>query len=362
MLVVRCIRAELVGLTAIKTGKLHELYASWRNMVKLQSTYRELRERHPYLDSRYAREATFKAKSPHEPLILPKDLFRVVWTGKRFARFFLRIPTESRKYLWLPMRMRPEDEEYIQHATLADSKITKHGRRFFLHLTVKRKMLATKVSSLLAVDLGERILATAVLWRDSQASPTRWFYGRQARGIRRHYAWLRKRLGERRLLKEIRRIGSKEQRTVRDLCHKISRQIVNTAEQNDAAIVLGDLKGISRRTRGRRMNRIVANMPHNMLTRMVLYKAAWAGIPVITASEAYTSRTCPRCGSGGQRPHQGLFRCPACAYNANADYVGARNLAERTARWFTVGALRVQAQEGGMTYDENSQVPYQTKR
>ena len=189
----------------------------------------------------------------------------------------------------------------------------------------------------------------------------RWFYGREARSVRRHYAWLRKRLGERRLLKEIRRISDKETRTINDLCHNISREIVNTAKEHHAAIILGALKGIRKRARGRRMNRIVSNMPYLKLSQYIEYKATWEGIPVVTTSEAYTSRTCPRCGSEGRRPKQGLFQCPACRFEANADYVGARNLTERAARWFTAGALRVQAQKGDMTCDESPQVSQQPK-
>jgi putative transposase len=189
----------------------------------------------------------------------------------------------------------------------------------------------------------------------------RWFYGREARSVRRHYAWLRKRLGERRLLKEIRRISDKEKRRINDLCHKISREIVNAAKEHRSAIVLGDLKGIRRRARGRRMNRIVGNMPYLKLSEYIAYKAAWEGVPIIYGNEAYTSRTCPRCSSEGRRPHQGLFRCPACGFEANADYVGARNLTERAARWFAAGALRVQAQKGDMTNDESPQVSQQPK-
>jgi IS605 OrfB family transposase len=253
------------------------------------------------------------------------------------------------------------NEEILHEADFGDSKLVKRGGRFFLRLTVKREVGSAHVSGLLGVDLGERYLATAVLWQGHQANMPRWFYGRKARGVRRHYAWLRKRLGERKLLNEVKRISSKEHLVIDDLCHKISREIVNTAKQNHSAIILGDLKGISQRARGRRMNRIVGNMPFRKLSVYITYKASWEGIPVITTSEAYTSRRCPRCSSEGRRPHQGLFRCPACGYEANADYVGARNLTERVARWFAAGALRVQAQKGDMTNDESPQVSQQPK-
>jgi IS605 OrfB family transposase len=361
MLAVRCVRAEVFGLTKIKTRRLRDLYAVWQSMTKTPSTYRELRNRFPYLDSRYARAASYNLPSRKEPLHVPKDVFHIVNVDGKFAHFFLRIPTEAREYLWLPLRMNRHLEAVVHGGDYGDSKLVRVGDRFFLHLTVKRQAKTTEPSSLLGVDLGERNLATAVLWQGSQVSLVRWFYGREARGIRRHYAWLRRRLGERKRLKEVKRISGKEQRTINNLCHNVSREIVDIARLHNSAIILGDLKGIRARARGRRMNRIVGNMPYLKLAHYIEYKAAWEGIPVITTSEAYTSRTCPRCGSEGRRPKQGLFQCVACGFEANADYVGARNLTERAARWFAAGALRVQAQKGDMTCDESPQVNQQPK-
>ncbi len=104
------------------------------------------------------------------------------------------------------------------------------------------------------------------------------------------------------------------------------------------------------------MNRIVSSMPYLKLSKMIEYKASWEGVPVIYANEAYTSRTCPRCSSEGRRPHQGLFRCHSCDYEANADYVGARNLAEMASRWFDAGAIWGLVQKGDMTSGESPQV------
>lgn len=45
------------------------------------------------------------------------------------------------------------------------------------------------------------------------------------------------------------KIGRKERRVVDDLLHKISREIVNRAKEENAIIVLGDLKGIRKKKR-----------------------------------------------------------------------------------------------------------------
>ena len=160
-------------------------------------------------------------------------------------------------------------------------------------------------STVLAVDLGERYIATSVVIAKGIIKNPR-FYGKQVRGIRRHYCWLRKRLGKRKLLSVIKRLGSTEKRKVNAVLHKISRDIVDEAKEQNAYITIGELKGIRKSAKGRRMNRIVSNMPYYKLTQMIIYKAEWEGIQVVKVSERYTSKTCHSCGKRGKRPFQGL--------------------------------------------------------
>ena len=77
------------------------------------------------------------------------------------------------------------------------------------------------------------------------------------------------------------------------------------------------------------MNRIVSNMPYYRLTQMITYKAQWEGVPVYKVNERNTSKTCHRCGAEGKRPFQGLFKCPSCGLEYNADLNGAVNIAKR---------------------------------
>ncbi|MGC8936714.1 MAG: RNA-guided endonuclease TnpB family protein [Candidatus Methanomethylicaceae archaeon] len=164
-----------------------------------------------------------------------------------------------------------------------------------------------RCSSILAVDLGERFCATTVLW--CQGVMKAQFLGKEIRGVRRHYAWLRRRLQERGLTQVVKRIGCKERRVVNAILHRVSKWIVSLSLATNSYI-LGDLTGIRRRAKGKRLNRIISNMPYYRLTKMIEYKAMLVGIPVITTSEAYTSTTCHVCGCEGKRKTQGLFLCP----------------------------------------------------
>jgi IS605 OrfB family transposase len=253
------------------------------------------------------------------PLSIRNDLIKISENKK-----FVRIPVKGRRGgVWLPVK---GYEEIPSDCKILESKIKKKNGYFIILLTIQKEItLKTSYSSILAIDLGERVIATAVL--SSNQRPI--FYGREIRGIRRHYSWLRKRLGERKLLKKIKQLGNKEKRIVDYHLHKISKAIVSLSHQTNSLIVLGDLKGIRKFVKGKRMNRIVSNMPYYKLTKYIEYKANWQGIKVIKINEKGTSHICSRCGSEGKRVKQGLFVCKNCGYKVNADYNGAKNILKR---------------------------------
>ncbi|MEM3621829.1 MAG: transposase [Candidatus Methanomethyliaceae archaeon] len=170
---------------------------------------------------------------------------------------------------------------------------------------------------------------------------TQKFYGAEVRGIRRHYAWLRRRLGNERALKTIKKIGGKEHRKVNDVLHNISRAIVNRAKELNAVILLGSPDGNSMRkkAKGKRFRRIVHSMPYYRLTKFIEYKALEQGITVVQANEEYTSKTCSKCGETAKRPRQDLIICPN-GHNLNADINACRNLIKRFLdHWLRDGAV-----------------------
>lgn len=328
MQVQKTVVAKVWKPTFKKLERLEEIFTFWNRMIKLKS-YRERRTLAPHLHSAYARNC-FKSRSLNEPVYLAHYDFKVKHTSNKFTKWFVRLPYKPHEPIWAPLRMSSKYERELGECEIKDSKLVKDKNGFFLHIVISKEVGVNHAySSVLGVDLGERFLATTVLLQESSVLASPKFYGRNARGIRRHYSWLRKRLGERKLLRKIKEIANKEKRKIKTLCHQISRAIVNEAKANNAVIVLGDLKGIRASAKGKRFNRIVSNMPYYRLSRYIEYKALWEGIPVVYSSEAYTSRECHLCHSEGKRVKQGLFICPACRHKWNADYNGACNLANR---------------------------------
>lgn len=313
--------------TKSKKLRLQEIISAWRLMA--HRTYAERRSVAPHLNSAYARNR-FKSKGGDDPVYFAHYNLKLKRTENRHSKIWVRIPYRPRNHIWLPLHMSRAAEGNLFSCRLRDSRLVAGcDGRFRMHLTVTREVTPIQPRAVLAVDLGEKRLATTVLLDQTGFKEPR-FYGREARGIRRHYAWLRKRLGERKLLRVIRKVKDTERRKINTLCHQISHAIVQQARANNSVIVIGDLKGIRVCWKGRRMNRILSGMPYYKLTLQIEYKASWEGITVFKLGERGTSRTCHRCGSRDtNRIVQSLFECHACGLVYNADLNGAKNIAKR---------------------------------
>ena len=197
-----------------------------------------------------------------------------------------------------------------------------------MDLVVKREIPEkTEYQNLIAIDLGIKHIACSV---DMVMNKTR-FFGRNLNRIRGHYFWLRRKLGMKKALDTIKKIGKCEKRIVNDIIHKISRELVNSALETNAIIILGNIKYLRKRNQRRykkRMARLLSGFPYYKLTQYIKYKSALAGIKVIEVPEAWTSQTCNRCQQSGKKT-QGLFKCDTCIREDNADRIAAFNMAKR---------------------------------
>ena len=250
------------------------------------------------------------------PLILRRDVYRA---ETKLTRYWLKIPVYGvRGGINVPIK---PHAPITQNMICREAKIIRRKGEWFVHITVQAEVPRRNPNSVLAVDLGIHNIATAVNSVDREPK----FYGKTLRAVRGHYFCLRRRLPNR---KAIKKIGRHEKRIVDHELHKISKAIVQEAVENNSIIVLGELKEMRRQRKGRKFNRKLNSWPYHRLVFFIEYKADWNGILVLKVNEAYTSQTCNRCGNRGLRVG-GLFRCPNCGLNLNADWNGARNILKR---------------------------------
>jgi IS605 OrfB family transposase len=203
---------------------------------------------------------------------------------------------------------------------------------YYIHITLDEPTIPiTETDEVLGIDLGRTDIATT--------SEGESWSGKQITDKRNHYAKLRAvlqrkatkgtRSTRRRCRQLLARLSGKEKRFQKHINHEISRQLVNNAVANKQAIAIEDLTGIRERTnkkpRSKNDKRLGNNWAFYQLRQFLVYKCILAGVKLILVNPAYTSQTCHKCLSIGDRKGK-KFSCPRCGNQCDADYNGAKNI------------------------------------
>jgi putative transposase len=117
---------------------------------------------------------------------------------------------------------------------------------------------------------------------------------------------------------------------MRDIEHKISRAIVDTAVAHKANVIaMGEVRNVADQTaKGKQTNQKLSGWNHGKIRQYVEYKAAAEGISTERVEERYSSQTCPHCNHR-HKPRGGVYRCPACRFQLHRDVVGQINILSR---------------------------------
>ena len=184
----------------------------------------------------------------------------------------------------------------------------------------------------IGVDRGINNIATVVVQNKSgDILESIFFSGKQALEKRRRYAELRRPLGRKKLLKEIRKNKDKESNYVREINHKISTEIIRIAKKYpNAVIILENLKGIRDKIRwNKKMNKKAHSWAFKELENMIVYKAHDNSIAVRRVYPKSTSSACKNCFGNIRRSPSNRAVCETCKKEYNADWLGAVNITRR---------------------------------
>lgn len=180
----------------------------------------------------------------------------------------------------------------------------------------------------LGVDLGQHSLTMDSRGGEHKANDM-W-------GVKRRYAHDRKTLqekGTRSAHRRLKAMKEREKRFIRDVNHRISKQLTNTP--GIGYIAFEDLTYIrrqaSKRTKtGRRRRNMLNQWSFSQLQEFTAYKAARKGIRVVMVDPSYTSQRCNRCGYvDGRNRDRSRFDCKRCGWSDNADHNAASNIRDR---------------------------------
>jgi len=153
--------------------------------------------------------------------------------------------------------------------------------------------------------------------------------GKMAIHIHTKYKNIRKKLQSEGKYRKVKRMQDRESRIVWDLNHKVSRELVDMAKDQNAALVFEDLAGIRNTKKQRRSFKYsLHSWSFYQLQQFVEYKAKLLGIAVLYVNPAYTSQDCSRCGARGHREGK-EFKCSVCGHVNHADVNAAFNIAQR---------------------------------
>ena len=181
--------------------------------------------------------------------------------------------------------------------------------------------------NVMGVDLGIKCPAVSYCFDGSVK-----FYGngRKNKYMCRHYKYLRKKLGKAKKLDAIKRINDKEQRIMKDIDHKLSHDIIETAVAHNVKVIkLEQLQNIRSTTRtSRKNNPSLHTWSFYRFAQFIEYKAKLAGIKVEYVNPAYTSQKCPVCGSV-HHANDRNYTC-SCGFHIHRDVLGAMNICNST--------------------------------
>lgn len=216
----------------------------------------------------------------------------------------------------------------ISNGKLGTLRITKKGRKYIAQISITLNIKPKTEGQAMGIDLGVLIPAVAT----TEDGKVKFFgNGRQNKYYRRYHKTKRVKLGNAKKLDAIRKMDNKEQRYMKDQDHKISREIVNFAKNNNVSTIrLECLKGIRNTTRTSRKNKKnLYNWSFYRLSIYIEYKANLEGIKVEYVDPKYTSQTCPNCGEKHKVNGRSYF-CSDCGFRTHRDLVGAKNIINAT--------------------------------
>jgi len=141
-----------------------------------------------------------------------------------------------------------------------------------------------------------------------------------------HLENLEKKEGQQPLRRRIRNMQKRHYFLLRNFHYQVARYLVGTAR----VILLPTFptsKLVRHKSTGRKTHRALSRMAHYRFQQRLLFSAQQRGVQVHLVSEAFTSKTCSRCGFLHRKLGSAdTFACPACSHTIDRDLNASRNI------------------------------------
>ena len=245
----------------------------------------------------------------------------------RYIEFPVIICGKSRR-ISVATRMTDRQAELLSGAKLGTMRIVTKGHGIIAQIVYEVPEPGYQdEGTVMGIDLGIKCPAVSYI---SDGNVKFYGNGRKNKYMRRHYAYLRRKLQKAKHPEAVKRINDKEQRIMKDIDHKLSHDIIETAVAHNVTVIkMEQLANIRSATRtSRKNNHSLHAWSFYRLAMYIEYKAKLAGIKVLYVNPAYTSQKCPECGHV-HHANDRDYRC-RCGYHTHRDLLGARNICDST--------------------------------
>ncbi|ERH10522.1 MAG: transposase, IS605 OrfB family, central region [halophilic archaeon J07HX64] len=347
-------------------------YIEWRVLESVVDQFNDYYDRH----GRFPEAYTELVKTPEPNGTLPyapdKGDYHIheLTIEDSDLRFVLNAPNSlspGSHYDWTKHELRlPIHPRFQRMIDAGDAKApilhaSEHGYTLDVPVAVPKQDTETVADRVLAVDLGVKKQATAVVldsgdggthdqlmppqFLDHPAKNKLFRLKADAEGINDRLAELRRQGKDHtdrfdHLVGEFRQTRQKERRLREQIQHHIANQLVwLAAENNCETIIFESLGQIDSSETDGAIAWSISSWARGELLDHVEYKTGLLGIEVTTVNPWGTSRYCPRCGERGrtvnapndheQNRHGGHFHCRTCGYECDRDVVGAVNVGRK---------------------------------
>jgi putative transposase len=117
---------------------------------------------------------------------------------------------------------------------------------------------------------------------------------------------------------------------IRDIMHKQTTKLISVLkDRGTQRVVIGDVRDIRKSIDyGKETNQKLHQWVHGAIRHMLTYKAEREGMQVVLQNEAYTSQTCPSCGSR-YKTNGRNYECSKCGFEYHRDGVGSFNIRQK---------------------------------
>lgn len=276
------------------------------------------------------------------------------YTGFKIMNGILKVPLGDRQYFDIPLNM------YVK-GTLSNPSLKVRSITLTASNTVSicysKEITEIECTSIKGVDRNLRNLTVgnleqAVQYDLSEAVEVAENTRSIVRSFKRNDVRIRRRLAA--------KYGQRRRNRINQLLHNVSKAVVRKARQDRAAIAFEDIRHIRRlyqrgNGQGRNYRSKLNDWSFAEIKRLITYKAAWDGVPIIHLSVKETrgtSQLCPRCGKGVAKVDKKMRQlwCDQCKIWQDRDVIAAMNLSlQGLARFVSSKGAAGEAMKGNPT-------------